>query len=456
MKHWAEDNYLERLMPQLRQANRMRLESCPDSDLLTAFTEEQLTPFVRSAITAHLAQCKECSEICARLVSFNRATVPAHDPEWVNAEKRLDNWKDSFVQSRAAANRPVPSDPARVVSFNDVAKPGFFSLWQWALGAVAALVIVAGVIALNKDGFLPNSKQIADGHLSKMPSPETAIPPTDAVPAAQSNLPAANSSNTGQQAASQLNASAAKPPVVTPPSPQPKVPTPPQGFKPAFPPDSKKGDKPKKDEPKKDQDIKAENPDPDLKAQNQAIESQPFNPPALNPNDRILTGQQGAAVSSAPASGGPAGTATNTAPAPSASANPSVAPANLPASLRLEPGSRLWIQVSAINHQADGSFTFHGSLLQPAEASVDALKKGTEVAGSGSSKDGKVALQVSGFSIQGVPYTLPAMTAAAADASSPGSGKALQFNKGQVLEMWISAASTYERAAAGSSIEPRQ
>ena len=213
MKHWAEDNYLERLMPQLRQANRMRLESCPDSDLLTAFTEEQLTPFVRSAITAHLAQCKECSEICARLVSFNRATVPAHDPEWVNAEKRLDNWKDSFVQSRAAANRPVPSDPARVVSFNDAAKLGFFSRWQWALGAVAALVIVAGVIALNKDGFLPNSKQIADGHLSKMPSPETAIPPTDAVPAAQSNLPAANSSNTGQQAASQLNASAAKPPV---------------------------------------------------------------------------------------------------------------------------------------------------------------------------------------------------------------------------------------------------
>ena len=452
-------------MPQLRQANRVRTESCPDSDMLTAFTEDQLPPFVRGAITTHLAQCPECSEICARLANFTRATVPAHDPEWTNAEKRLENWKDGFLQSRAPANRPSDTQSLRTLKIKGSAKTSLFGNWGWAFGAVAALILIAGGVAVVKTGLLTAQPPVANRQAPSMPAPQP-VAPANLASENASNSPsntttapdvASNQSQRGNQSASvepQLEASTTKPKTTPQPAPQPKVPSQSQSHKISLSPDSKKDGKPKKEEKKDDKDIKAEKPESFETAHT-------YTPPVLTPNDRILTsGSKPAVAPSAPAVMDRASVTVNGAkPAtPTHAANTSTTapkkPLNVPPSVQLAAGSRLWIQVTSINHQADGSFTFRGSLLQPTELTGAApLEQGTELAGSGTSKDGKVMVAVSGFSIQGVPYTLPAKTGSTG--ATPGTGKALPFQNGQVYEMWVSSASTYEKAVAGTSIEPR-
>ena len=75
MTSWNEDNFLERLMPRPRRENGVQMEPCPDSELLSAFTEQQVSPFLRDAIAAHLAQCPKCQDIYERLRQFAKGTI---------------------------------------------------------------------------------------------------------------------------------------------------------------------------------------------------------------------------------------------------------------------------------------------------------------------------------------------------------------------------------------------
>lgn len=59
---------------------------------------------------------------------------------------------------------------------------------------------------------------------------------------------------------------------------------------------------------------------------------------------------------------------------------------------------------------------------------------------------GRTTVQISAFSVGLAHYRLK-NTAGGTGAQAPGGGGAVQFDAGQVLEMWMGSVSIYERAA---------
>jgi hypothetical protein len=112
---------------------------------------------------------------------------------------------------------------------------------------------------------------------------------------------------------------------------------------------------------------------------------------------------------------------------------------------KLEAGTRLWIRLNSVKRQPGGSFTFQGSLLLPVNRAHEVLlDRGTEVNGSGSVSQGRTSLFITELVVQGARYILSGATGAT-DARPPGTGGAVQFDSGQVLEMWLASSSTYEK-----------
>ena len=100
----------------------------------------------------------------------------------------------------------------------------------------------------------------------------------------------------------------------------------------------------------------------------------------------------------------------------------------------------------------DGTFTFQGSLIQPAAnaANKKSLDPGTQLSGFGLDKDGKVTVLINTFTIQGVTFVLPGAVSGSAtgvNEQMPGAGKTLQFQNGNVLEMWVTVPSTYGKSS---------
>jgi hypothetical protein len=442
MKPWAEDNYLERLMPQLRQANRVNMESCPDSELLTAYSEDRLSPFVRGAVTEHLARCSECSELCARVESFARASVPEQDREWVNAEKRLENWGDAFLRSRALQARPTPeARPTSVLQWKGTSRAAV-SAWKlaWAVAGVAALgLVVAGVLVTKRDSLArfrpaPPPVQVA---VQQTPAPAISNP-TARAPSATPDTSASTAKPAEGLAHPGLEKNSIRP--------QRPVPASPELASAA-------------------RNQKKPAPYENVGADEATSQIAPnYSPVETNPNDRIQAGNAQTGAAGRPAlieqvseGSRPAAPASSSRiPLPPAPAKPAVpqAAGPLPATLRLEAGSRLWIRLGSTNRQSDGSFTFQGSLIQPVEnaAAGRVLDSGTELVGSGTVINGKVIAFVRSFVLQGVPYTVSGSDGPSNE-QMPGAGKALQFEDGRVLEMWLSAASVYARPS-GSQPKP--
>jgi len=59
---------------------------------------------------------------------------------------------------------------------------------------------------------------------------------------------------------------------------------------------------------------------------------------------------------------------------------------------------------------------------------------------------------VSRFVIQGVPYVLQGARGLSKQ-KTPGTGAAVEFDNGQVIEMWFSSLSVYGKAAEGRSVD---
>jgi hypothetical protein len=115
-------------------------------------------------------------------------------------------------------------------------------------------------------------------------------------------------------------------------------------------------------------------------------------------------------------------------------------PKAAPASLRIEAGTAVWIRLNSFSRQSDGGFTFRGSLLLPvAPAHTVPLDRGTLVDGSGVVSQGQTSLLVKEFVTHGVHYTL--------NNAGGGTGKTVQFDAGQVLELFLASASIYERVS---------
>jgi hypothetical protein len=426
MKSWTEDNFLERLVPQLRRESGAQIESCPDSESLSAFTEDKASPILRDAIAAHLTRCPKCQEIYERLGQFGKATIPAQDAEWVNAEKRLDNWMGGFLLARTAESPKPTAEPARALRWRDVAKAAFSWKLEWAVGAIAfAALAVAGLLVAKREWLASTPLHVATRQAT--PKIENSAP-----------VPTARTPDAGT-AATKPAEPTLKPAPGTRKNAAPTV-------------SQKSAESLGKVQPETEPHPFSNSPTGESPSQI----AQADTPPDLSQNDRIPAGAKAtpAAPSRPVHMGHAAGRAPGSTQSLPANAGASLStPTDHPALLRLEAGTRLWIHIVSINRQPDGSFTFRGSLFQPvSHAGGVLLDQGAELTGSGSVKEGKVTVFIQRFLIQGVPYAVQGATGTRSE-QMPGAGSALEFHEGQFLEMWLSSTTVYEKVAAAGSLD---
>jgi hypothetical protein len=126
-----------------------------------------------------------------------------------------------------------------------------------------------------------------------------------------------------------------------------------------------------------------------------------------------------------------------------------------PSVIHLPAGTRIWVSLESSPAHTSGHFQFTGTLLLPVTVSnVVVLEKGTPVTGAGESSGGQTLLQITEFVSQGRRYLV--RTNPAPDTLSlAGSGKVVQFQSGQVAELWLESAATYD-AIAVPGVQPQR
>jgi hypothetical protein len=125
-----------------------------------------------------------------------------------------------------------------------------------------------------------------------------------------------------------------------------------------------------------------------------------------------------------------------------------------PASIRLDAGTTLMILMSVVSpKKEDGSFVFRGTLVEPISQTGAHLSRGAEVRGYTTVSGGKTSVHVLEFLVSGTLYKLNGATGTA-NTRPPGTGRALQLEKGQVLETWLATVSVYDKAADKPSQPP--
>jgi hypothetical protein len=93
----------------------------------------------------------------------------------------------------------------------------------------------------------------------------------------------------------------------------------------------------------------------------------------------------------------------------------------------------------------DGTLKFEGTLFEPVtQNGLVALTQGTGVSGFEKQSQGSTLLVITDLSLSGTRYTLMG-SAVVKDTLSRGGGKTLQFNAGQLMEMFINSAAVYEK-----------
>ena len=154
-------------------------------------------------------------------------------------------------------------------------------------------------------------------------------------------------------------------------------------------------------------------------------------------------GNATAACPTCPTVGGPAH------PPPALPQN--TTPVTAPPRLRLDPANRLFIVLSSIHIDPNGSFQFHGTLVLPVSQSGPIpLDRGAEVLGVGTMSQGQTSLSVTELKVQAGRYRLKDGTGAM-NAQTPG-GNGVDFHRSQVLDMWPVARAVYEKVP--DTIEP--
>jgi hypothetical protein len=422
MTSWTEDNFLERLMPQLRRENGAQTESCPDSELLSAFMEDRGSPFVRDAIAVHLTRCPKCHEICERLGQFAKAGLPAQDAEWVNVEKRLDNWMNGFLRARVDETRSElnvePSTP--VLRWNDISKAPFSWKVSWAVGVAAVLAFAVGGVVLTRRGpVAPAPVQIAQ--TQQIPPLAQGNPtPAPLENSIQTNDSANGSAKVSKSEQKPHSASRNNTPLQQSPPPasaeaahlgKPQAVPPPQSS--ATTSDSTK------------QMARSYSPPRPGTSKNGPSAHAPIGRgiPMPSPMSSAFVSRQDQTQS------------------PSALGDCTSAAGKV---FQLEAGAYLWIWLNGTLPDT-GTFTFRGTLMPPvARSGTVLLSPGTEIDVSGTMKRGDVAsILVTEIVVQGVRYKLQG-AAGATNIGTPGSGWALPFYEGQELEMQLRNASVYD------------
>ncbi|HYN15387.1 MAG TPA: hypothetical protein VES66_06325 [Terriglobales bacterium] len=425
-------------MPQLEQKRGGSNGACPDATTVLAVIEGEADEWLRNAYAQHLAQCSACSELDSRLRNFDRPAL-ADEAEWRQTEKRLDNWMNAFLDSRAAVPtvQPVEKRDARVGFWQSIWRPR--AAWKISLAtALLALVAVGVDVYLRlQPPVQPDQVKVTTG-TAPVAESKAVLPPAEN---AQPKSEAPNSTEPQITAPAVPAAGGAlyqHGPMAAAPKTSPAI----------------------KPEPKSEKTVTAANRAGPSEPQTQAaLETPPTSQKpeiAASPPEPTAAAEataQGRTFSVRPASSTSGGTQpSNTAKAPgSAPSTPRAAVPNPPASLHLASGARLWITLDSVNRQPDGAFTFSGSLLMRLSASgSSALDRGTEVSGSGTEAQGRTSLVISEIVVGGAHYKLKSR-AGAGKVRTARSSSVVSFDSGKVLEVWLSSDSIYERSAAESS-----
>ncbi len=442
-------------MPLMRQKDRVRQNDCPDVESLYAFTEDRVRGVVRNAIATHLLECSRCADLHARLINFATPAAPEDELEWINTEKRLENWMEGFLRTHPSTTRGELSTETTLAGSRFGPYWKRFSPWklQWALVSAAGLALLAGAVL-----FLRVSPPL---HRTE---PQVAV---------QTNRPMERQTTplSGEkQTESQANDSAAKA------APENRVGTPAGSTASAVPAESGAEVKPsnKQGIPRQAERKESENalnspavplqgtngqgaetviarasPAPDAPARPSS--GRPAPPTAAgSPTTHAHTVSSGGVAGFA---GGLLGTdAAKSQPIDGISPVPTGAKplvgvaADRPASFRIEAGARIWIKRSSITPERDGTFPIRGTLHRPImQAGTILLDQGTYVAGLETVDQGKTSLVVvTKFVVQGMSYVLKSASGAIA-APTPGGGGIVPFDGGQVLELFYAADSEYQQ-----------
>ncbi len=443
MNDWSEDNFLEQLMPSMRPETGAHPHPCPDAETLCSVAQAEASLWLCEAVAEHLLKCSACAGVHRRLLDFDQAKLPHREAEWRETGKRLDNWMAIFLRSQAsAAKAVVQKRSARSVApRNDLSKLVRWGKMRWALG-VAAVFLLAATAYVMRHG---------SATLTQAPLVARVSPPAQQPGVAESERTPLEKSATnelqepGPETANQSGHSEQTLPPsakiltgkTTPPHPKAGI-TPRESIAPA-PSLAKPAPGPEKAPP----------------ASPAQASQTPLSVPAPPPSKSGVPNSD--SNPSAPPSSrrdiSPAPSARETLARSSQAKPPSAveqSPAEVPAAILLESGTRLWIVLKSVSHQLDGGFQFEGTLLLPVKQGGKViLDRDTEISGSGLQKGSRTSLLVSQIVVRGAHY-LVAGKEAAINAQTPGTGSALKFNSGQVLEMWLQSASVYRRVPAGT------
>lgn len=437
MNTWSEANFLERLMPPTQLTSGAKKDPCPEDELLVAFSENRLGGFVWDAVAEHLTRCGECAELQQRLLKFSSASTATDQAEWGQAEKRLENWMDAFLQTNARdLSAGDAARPAVVITSREPKRNAAGRNFRWAWSAVAGLAAVACAAVIVEFGpavLHRGEPQVAVQNPA--PAVPQAAPPS--VPSAESPATAPASVTSENTAKTGAETAAA----ASPGLPSRKL-------------DS--GAKVSSTAPVARREIT--NRDGARLASTQqdtsaAVDEKPADPAdtALHTARRAasqLASAVGAAIDSAAGETQPSrdgsrrGANSGTRSAAKRTA--------LPASISLLESTPIRIQLTSGSIPANGGFEFRGTLLEPAIPVLGAvLGRDTEIRGAGTVQNGEISVVINEVIIRGAHYPLKAGSGAA-KAVRVGSSDAMQvsFDQGSVYEK-VSRASS---APAGGSI----
>jgi hypothetical protein len=180
MTGWNEDNFLERLLAQVRQKRGAERGPCPDAETLLAVLEGEASAPLREQVTEHLRQCPDCAELQSRLLNFEAGASPEPEAVWKERRKRLDNWLEGFLISEAAKPRAARSaGPSTRSPLWEALRSFFFSpKVAWAVGVVALLVLITdGVLVMEVRRGRPPQIQVAARATVPQKQPTNAQPP---------------------------------------------------------------------------------------------------------------------------------------------------------------------------------------------------------------------------------------------------------------------------------------
>lgn len=430
MNTWSEANFLERLMPPTQLKSGAKKDPCPEDELLVAFSENRLGGFVWDAVAEHLTRCAECSELQHRLLKFSNASVATDQADWGQAEKRLENWMDAFLQSHATGEVvSEPVKPALEIAGGEPVRNAPRWKFRWAWSAVAGLAAVAcAVVVLELVPMLHHGEQQA-----VVQKPASATPPV----ASQSKAPA-------EPAAVPIESVAAESATKT----ESAAPAAAVASRPAQRIDSTTKLRASASAARRE----ADNPDGAKLASAQQDPALPDEKPQADPADAALStathaasqlaSAVGAVISSASGDAQPSHDSSRAVAAPRASA--AGTHAALPASLSLLANTPIRIQLTSGRIPSDGGFEFRGTLLDPAIPVIGlVLGRDTEIRGAGAVQNGEISVVIKEVVIRGVRYPLKA---------GSGAAKAVRVGSGDAMQVSFERGSVYQKVSRASSI----